>query len=913
MYKINRVTSTTIPIALTLLFGYAGVVYAHAFGQRYSLPLPLWLYVTGAALVVAFSFVVIGLFVHRAPGAGSYPRVNLLRSSLGRMLAHRAVLFSFKIISVSLFILLIFTGLLGNQHPLSNLTPTLVWVIWWVGLAYISALVGNIWALINPWMVLFEGAETLYRSIHPKGKLSGYLSYPEGLGVWPGVFLFLIFSWVELVFPGSAKPANLAVMVLAYSVITWTGMFLFGTEQWLRHGEAFSLAFGLLARFSPTEVRVVGSEACESYDHSCRDRDGECINCYACFRRVKMNHREWNLRPYAVGLARNEAVSSSMMVFALLMLSTVTFDGFMATPAWAKIQSALYAFLPEFGGKRIIAIQTLGLVSFPVLFIGIFLMFSIAMAAASGRRLSTKAFAQSFAFTLVPIAIGYHLAHYLAFLLIQGQRVISLASDPFGFGWNLIGTAGYRVNIGALGARFVWFSAVVAIVLGHIIAVYLAHVIALQKLKNRAPALRSQYPMLALMVSYTMISLWIIAQPVVEKGVRAPVASKRPLQALVKIPPDALIPEPGTGILKKVGEGKTASVKIVYKALSSPFHDGTWTAVADLLYPYIFSYRWGVRTSQNDETYDPLIEKSTALIRNRLAGFRVLRVDEVSRGFGQLKLVFQMPVIEVYLNAALGDPQQTASLAPPWSTLPWSVMVLMEEAVIRAKMAFSRKEAVARGVEWLDLARGRNVQSLLAPLVERFARQGYRPEALKGFVTADEARKRWAALKAFYQKHRHFLVTNGPYVLDKWSEGDVALKVFRDLRYPLGVGSFDKYALPTRAYISRIDPRSDGVHVSAEIEKIEKTGRTYTITREPLRSDSLVDIYRIKPVCKYVVLSPDGDVLKSGTARFENDGTFTVNLQKKFKPGLYKIMLSIYVDKNYINPDVRLVLYRVKG
>jgi len=540
-------------------------------------------------------------------------------------------------------------------------------------------------------------------------------------------------------------------------------------------------------------------------------------------------------------------------------------------------------------------------------------MFSIAMAAASGRRLSTKAFAQSFAFTLVPIAIGYHLAHYLSFLLIQGQRVISLASDPFGFGWNLIGTAGYRINIGALGARFVWFAAVIAIVIGHIIAVYLAHVIALQKLKNRAPALRSQYPMLALMVTYTMISLWIIAQPVVEKGVRAPAAAKRPEQALVKIPPDALIPEPGTGLLKKVGEGKTADTKIVYKALSSPFHDGSWTTAADILYPYIFSFRWGIQTSKNDTAYDPLIEKFTALIRSRLAGFRVLRVDEVSRGFGQLKLVFQMPVIEVYLNAALGDRQQTASLAPPWSTLPWSVMVLMEEAVTRGKTAFSREEAVARGVEWLDLARGHHISTLLAPLVERFMRQGYRPEALKGFVTVDEAKKRWAALKAFYQKRKHFLVTNGPYILDKWSTEAVVLKVFRDLRYPLGVGSFDKYALRTRAFISTIDQRSDGLHVSAEIEKTEKTGRTYTVTREPLRSDSLVDIYRIKPVCKYVVLSPDGDVLKSASTRLGTDNTFTLNFKKKFKPGLYRIIISIYVDENYINPDVRLVPYRVKG
>ena len=84
--------------------------------------------------------------------------------------------------------------------------------------------------------------------------------------------------------------------------------------------------------------------------------------------------------------------------------------------------------------------------------------------------------ARSFALTLVPIAIGYHLAHYLTFLLIQGQYIIPLVSDPFGFGWNLFGTAGYRVDIAVVGARFAWYAAVAAIVIGHIAAVYLAHV-----------------------------------------------------------------------------------------------------------------------------------------------------------------------------------------------------------------------------------------------------------------------------------------------------------------------------------------------------------------------------------------------------------------------------------------------------
>jgi hypothetical protein len=100
--------------------------------------------------------------------------------------------------------------------------------------------------------------------------------------------------------------------------------------------------------------------------------------------------------------------------------------------------------------------------------------------------------------------------------LIQGQLLIRLASDPFGFGWNMFGTGHFRPDIGIVGARFVWYTSVFAIVLGHVVAISLAHVIALRNLDDPRAAIRSQFPMLILMVAYTMMSLWIVAQPIVE-------------------------------------------------------------------------------------------------------------------------------------------------------------------------------------------------------------------------------------------------------------------------------------------------------------------------------------------------------------------------------------------------------------
>ena len=133
----------------------------------------------------------------------------------------------------------------------------------------------------------------------------------------------------------------------------------------------------------------------------------------------------------------------------------------------------------------------------------------------SGMRDTVADTAKSFVFSLVPIALAYNLAHFISLLVIQGQLIIPLTSDPFGFGWDLFGGAGYRVNLNAINAKFVWFVSVIAIVLGHIISVYVAHLLALGRMRDANSALRSQYPMLVLMVIYTTTSLWIIAQPIV--------------------------------------------------------------------------------------------------------------------------------------------------------------------------------------------------------------------------------------------------------------------------------------------------------------------------------------------------------------------------------------------------------------
>jgi len=498
----------------------ASPALAHGFGQRYDLPVPLWLYLYGAAGAVLLSFVVFGLFVGERRAAGGYPRLNLLRSGLFRAtLASPGFVSGMRILSVALFVLVILAGLIGNQTPVLNLAPTVVWVIWWVGFSLFVALVGNLWALANPLKVVFEWSDRLARRFGVDEGLESDAPYPVRWDVWPALGLFFVFVWVELVFPGSATPRNIAFLILLYSSVTWAGMSLFGKEAWLRNGEAFSVFFGILARFAPTEVRVTDAEACRECD-ACEagSKPEGCVNCYACFARAAPGERELNLRPPAVGLLRSDRSdgrSVGRLAFVVFMLASVTYDGLLATPLWVSGMFFFQSLTASFGVLSTLFYGTLGLVAVPLLFFGLYLGF-VKVCQAMGGGAGFWGLAGAFAYSLVPIALAYQAAHYYTLLITEGQNLFALASDPFGWGWDLFGTAGYEVDVNVVGAAFVWYSQVALIVAGHVVAVYLAHAVALREAPSPKLALRGQLPMVALMVLYTVTSLWVLSQPVVE-------------------------------------------------------------------------------------------------------------------------------------------------------------------------------------------------------------------------------------------------------------------------------------------------------------------------------------------------------------------------------------------------------------
>lgn len=470
---------------------------AHAFGARYDLPLPLDLYLAGAGAAVALSFAIMAL-VFRSPAGAAQPQgIDLLRWRPLGVLLRPATLAVLRSLSVALFLLILAAGFFGNQETLENFAPAFVWVIWWVGLAYVAALLGNVWPAVNPWANVFAAAEQASRRLGLGDRLDLGVAYPARLGVWPAVVLFALFAWFELIVEASKQPAVLATAILVYSGITWLGMAVFGRAAWLAHGEAFALAFSVFGRFAP-----LGQPE----------------------RRGGAGADRWYLRPYASGLVTDEPCRPSMMAFVLLMLATVAVDGFLETPLHASLLEAIASEplvrpvllrLHDLDLDFIAAVDTVLLVLAPGLFFLVYLSFSWLAKEMPDSELPVMKVAGLFVLSLVPIAIAYHLAHYLSYLLIAGQLIIPLASDPFGVGWNLFGTADYAIDIAVVGAKFVWYAAVIAIVVGHVFAVGVAHFVALRVFGSPGAAIKSQYPFLVLMVAYTMLSLWILSQPIV--------------------------------------------------------------------------------------------------------------------------------------------------------------------------------------------------------------------------------------------------------------------------------------------------------------------------------------------------------------------------------------------------------------
>jgi hypothetical protein len=342
----------------------------------------------------------------------------------------------------------------------------------------------------------------------------------------------------------------------------------------------------------------------------------------------------------------------------------------------------------------------------------------------------------------------------------------------------------------------------------------------------------------------------------------------------------------------------------------SAFHDCIEMEPADLLYAYALAFRWGEKAADGSAG-DATVAQATGLLRERLAGARVMRVEERSLQLADLTFNYRMPIVEVYLNALAEDEEEGALIAPPWSAVPWHVLALMEAAVERKIAAFSQAEAARRGVPWLDLVRDKAQLAKLAALIEEFANSGYRPAALEGLVGADAAKARWQALAKFQAETGHLLVTNGPYRLASAKPEAYVFNVVREFTYPVGIGTFDPFAYPPRAIITSLERAGDRVLIGADAEIALKQQRDRRVVRLPLARETMREVYPIRPVASFFVVGKDGRVAATGQARWEADGRFAAAIPS-LPAGSYRLFAGIFLDGNTLAPSVGSMSFESK-
>jgi hypothetical protein len=431
-------------------------VFAHAFGQNYSLPLPLWLFLFAAGAVVLLSFVIFGLLLDEPAEAkaGVKPRWR----SLGIIVPIG------KILGATLLLVSIAADF--NNINDTGISLTFFWILLLLGFTYLTALAGNLWDFVNPFKTLFEAVEALVgRPLKP------LVAYPKKWAYWPALFTYYSIIWLELASYGfGVHPDNLSRLLLTYTLLTLLSAYFFGKKVWFKQGEFFSVFFNLVAKVSPIEIQ-----------------DGKFL-----------------LRKPFSGLLKEDTKDFSLIVFVLFMLASTGFDGFKETSAFSQLTDRL----PDFIISNYQLYQSIFLLISPFLLLGVYFLAIWGIKHLVTTKLSTLDLAKKFAFSLIPIAIAYNAAHYFSLFWLDAPSLIGYLLDPFDLGWSSFQVYGNPIN-----ASTIWYSQITLIIAGHVAAVYTAHKAALLIFNGRKAALKSQYLMILLMIFYTMGSLWIIGQP----------------------------------------------------------------------------------------------------------------------------------------------------------------------------------------------------------------------------------------------------------------------------------------------------------------------------------------------------------------------------------------------------------------
>jgi hypothetical protein len=452
--NVRRLATAGLAIAVALAPAAAS---AHAAERAFVLLLPTGYYLAGGAAAVAASFVVLAL----APGApGGF------RGRLRLGLRWPPVADLIRWLAFAAFAGLVAAGFVGLTDPLENPLPVTLWTLWWVGFTGITALIGDLWPLVNPW----SAPVGLLRRIG----FRPVRSMPAGIGYWPALAGLFAFVWIEIVSLAPADPRSLARAAAAYWLIQLAAMLLFGERRWRARGETFSVFFRLIGRVAP----------------------------------LRVGPRDVSLGWPGARLVRGPALPLSGWLFVTSIIASVSFDGLSATFIWLWTLGINPLAFP--GRSAVVVENSIGLTA---AWAGMALAYAGAVAAGARIAESHASLGGTLGrvgLSLVPIALAYHLAHYMTVLMLDAQSAAAMAADLLGLGHVHV-SASFLNDLDSV--RAIWQAQTALIVSGHVLAVGVAHAAALELERDPRRAALSQLPLAGLMVGLTLLGLWLLSAP----------------------------------------------------------------------------------------------------------------------------------------------------------------------------------------------------------------------------------------------------------------------------------------------------------------------------------------------------------------------------------------------------------------
>ena len=460
-------TTKKTVLGFACLMAFASSAFAHASNQAFVPLLPTGFYTAAGVAAVAVTVLLLAI-----------PNIAKLFSTNATI-----TLFDTKgydghiytsLLSALFWVFLVIVGFHGSHDPLVNPLPLFVWTVWWVAFVTLSAVIGNFWHWLNPW-------SGLYALVVGSANYKPPLTLPVSLGSWPAIIIFIAFAIFMLASISPEDPEELAYFVSLYLAFTFLGMVLFGKNEWYGRAECFTMIIRYFSALS-----IVGI-----HDN-----------------KVKIGLPRWKLQT-------QQKQTTTAGLFVLTVFAVSSFDGLNETFWWLDF---LDINPLEFPGRSTIFWETTaGILITPLILISLFCGCVYSGLAMIGE---TKRFKEAFfvlAIAIVPIAVGYHLAHYLASFLVNIQYSLAAATDPWTTGADFLNLGTFYVTTGFFNtlesSRIIFLTQVTAVVTGHILSIIVAHAAAYSLFKNNKLATISQIPLATFMIAYTLFGLWLLAAP----------------------------------------------------------------------------------------------------------------------------------------------------------------------------------------------------------------------------------------------------------------------------------------------------------------------------------------------------------------------------------------------------------------